>query len=92
MELAPVTAPFSGRANAGGDGSNAKRKLESAHSFFSLSASSSPSGSPTAASNSYKPVRANADTLPPLDSHQKVRRRATAGPPSLTRCYSDGKM
>ncbi|KAL4161528.1 hypothetical protein PRNP1_002082 [Phytophthora ramorum] len=90
MELA---APFSGRASAGGgEGSNAKRKLESPHSFFSLSATSSPSGSPTAASNSYKPFRANADALPPLDSHSKVRRRATTGPPSLTRCYSDGKI
>ncbi|KAG6586587.1 mitogen-activated protein kinase phosphatase 1 [Phytophthora cinnamomi] len=93
MELAPVAAPFSGRASAGGEGSNAKRKLESAHSFFSLSAASSPSSSPTAAaSSSYKPFRANADALPPLDSHAKVRRRATAGPPSLTRCYSDGKI
>ncbi|KAL4110470.1 hypothetical protein PRIC1_002161 [Phytophthora ramorum] len=90
MELA---APFSGRASAGGgEGSNAKRKLESPHSFFSLSATSSPSGSPTAASNSYKPFRANADALPPLDSHSKVRRRATTGAPSLTRCYSDGKI
>ncbi|KAG7385357.1 hypothetical protein PHYPSEUDO_001571 [Phytophthora pseudosyringae] len=92
MELAPVASPFSGRTSAGGEGSNAKRKLESAHSFFSHSASSSPSGSPTVASNSYKPFRANADALPPLDSHAKVRRRATAGPPSLTRCYSDGKI
>ncbi|KAG6967763.1 hypothetical protein JG688_00006154 [Phytophthora aleatoria] len=87
MEIA-----FSGRASAGGEVSNAKRKLESAHSFFSLSASSSPSGSPTAASNSYKPFRTNADALPPLDSHPKVRRCSAAGPPSLTRCYSDGKI
>ncbi|KAL3665961.1 hypothetical protein V7S43_008760 [Phytophthora oleae] len=91
MELAPAAAPFSGRSSANGDGSNAKRKLET-HSFFSLSASSSPSDSPTAASNSYKPFRSNADALPPLDSHPKVRRRATAEPPPLTRCYSDGKI
>ncbi|KAF4043426.1 Dual specificity phosphatase catalytic domain [Phytophthora infestans] len=84
MEIAP-------RAS-GGEVSNAKRKLESAHSFFSLSASSSPSGSPTAASNSYKPFRTNADALPPIDSHPKVRRCSAAGPPSLTRCYSDGKI
>jgi hypothetical protein len=89
MELDPVAAPFGGRTGAGADGSNAKRKLDSAHAFFSLSASSSPSGSPTASAlSSYKPL----DALPPLESHAKVRRRAAAGPPSLTRCYSDGKM
>ncbi|KAI9998853.1 hypothetical protein PInf_003444 [Phytophthora infestans] len=59
MEIAP-------RAS-GGEVSNAKRKLESAHSFFSLSASSSPSGSPTAASNSYKPFE---PTL--TRSHQSI--------------------
>ncbi|OWZ09756.1 hypothetical protein PHMEG_00017495 [Phytophthora megakarya] len=80
MELASVRSS---------DGSNAKRKLDAAHSFFSLSASSSPSRSPTA--SSCKPFRANTDALPPLDTHAKVRRRAT-GPPSLTRCYSDGKI
>ncbi|ETL30637.1 hypothetical protein F442_16852 [Phytophthora nicotianae P10297] len=92
MEIAPVAAAFSGRASTGGEVSNAKRKLESAHSFFSFSASTSPSGSPTAASNSYKPFRGKADALPPLDSHPKVRRCSATGPPSLTRCYSDGKI
>lgn len=87
MEL----APFSGRSSGNGESSNAKRKLET-HSIFSLSASSSPSGSPTAASNSYKPFRPHANSLPPIDSHSKVRRRATAELPSLTRCYSDGKI
>ncbi|CAI5721301.1 unnamed protein product [Peronospora destructor] len=92
MELVPVTTTFSSRASSGGDGSNAKRKLDSAHSFFLLQASPSPSVSSTVASNSYKPFQATSDTLLPLDSHQKARCCAVAGLQPLTRCYSDGKI
>ncbi|KAG7396312.1 hypothetical protein PHYBOEH_002493 [Phytophthora boehmeriae] len=88
MELAPPS--FSGRASA--DGSNAKRKLDTAHSFFALSATSTPANTPTVETANCKPFRANAELLPPLDSQPKVRRRAAAGTPTLTRCYSDGKI
>ncbi|UIZ21221.1 hypothetical protein KXD40_000304 [Peronospora effusa] len=92
-QLVPMTTPFSGRVTSGGDGSNAKRKLDSnPHSFFSLSASSSPSNSSTVVSNSYEPFQTTSDALQSLDSHQKAQCCAVAEPQSLTRCYSDGKI
>ncbi|CEG40842.1 mitogen-activated protein kinase phosphatase 1 [Plasmopara halstedii] len=92
MELGPVATPHSGRVNSAGDGYSAKRKLESAHSLFSLSASSSPSNSTIVPSNIPNSSRANAAALLPIDSHLKLRRRSSAEPPSLLRCYSDGKI
>ncbi|TDH73092.1 hypothetical protein CCR75_004729 [Bremia lactucae] len=88
MELAHVFIPLSAQQSSGGDGSHAKRKLETIHS--ALLPSEAPS--PTAASYSYKSLRANVDALPPVDMHLKAPRCSTTRPLSLTRCYSDGKI
>ncbi|CAH0480345.1 unnamed protein product [Peronospora belbahrii] len=93
MDLISMTTTVNGKANASGDSFNAKRKLETAHSFFSFSVSPSLSGSVARKpSNSCRPFETTSNALLPVDSYQKVRRCSATEPPPLTRCYSDGKI